>query len=255
MLTARPRGRTLPARTAWLSLCLLFCICSASFLCSFFCFSFAYLLGAYFFGAYFSAFLFGFVGRGAAVCTTREKPGNPHKQRLCDGFIFLKIFLKSSEAFFILFFILCIFQHIIYVQENVRRIRRRTLFPLYFLYSVVETAAALQALFPGLWLSHFLWRKKKKEKERNGAGVSLKKRYFSRFNFCYLVCRSLKCDFGKARLPKLFYQDSTAGRVLVLLRAVHNVTAAKSAYLYETLLRPQLKSVYTSRTLTPETLQ
>ena len=145
-----------------------------------------------------------------------------------------------------MFFILYIFQHIIYVQENVRRIRRRTLFPLYFLYSVVETAAALQALFPGLWLSHFLWRKKKKkEKERKWrVSVSKKKRYFSRFNFCYLVCRSLKCDFGKARLPKLFYQDSTAGIVLVLLRAVHNVTAAKSAHLYETLWRAALKNAY-----------
>ena len=46
-----------------------------------------------------------------------EKPGDPHKQRLCEGFIFLKIFLKSSQAFFILFFILYIFQHIIYVKE------------------------------------------------------------------------------------------------------------------------------------------
>lgn len=156
-----------------------------------------------------------------------------------------------------MFFILCIFLHIIYVQENVRRIRRRTLFPLYFLYSVVETAAALQALCPGLWLSYFLWRKKKKKKKKeNGAGVSLRKeRYFSRFNFCYLDCRSIKCDFGKARLPKMIYQDFAAGRELVLLRAVHNTAAAKSAYLYETLRRPQLKSVYTSRTLTPETLQ
>ena len=155
-----------------------------------------------------------------------------------------------------MFFILYIFRHIIYVQENVRRIRRRTLFPLYFLYSVVETAAALQALCPGLWLSLFLWRKKEKEKkERSGAGVSLKKRYFSRFKFVFLDCRSLKCDFGKARLPKLFYQDSTAGRVLVLLRAVHNVTAAKSAHLYETPRRRQLKSVHLYETLTPEPLQ
>ena len=158
-----------------------------------------------------------------------------------------------------MFFILCIFLHIIYVQENVRRIRRRTLFPLYFLYSVVETAAALQALFPGLWLSLFLWRKKKKKKKEkektNGAEVSLKKRYFSRFNFCYLVCRSLKCDFGKARLPKMIYQDFAAGSVLVLLRAVHNTVAAKSVHLYETPRRRQLKSVHLYETLTPETLQ
>lgn len=140
-----------------------------------------------------------FVGREAAG----EKPGNPHKQRLCDGFIFLKIFLKSSQVFFILFFILCIFLHIIYVQENVRRIRRRTLFPLYFLYSVVETAAALQALCPGLWLSYFFVEKKEKRKRKKWrVSVSEKKRYFSRFNFCDLVCRGLKCDFGKARLPK-----------------------------------------------------
>ena len=107
-----------------------------------------------------------------------------------------------------MFFILCIFLHIIYVQENVRRIRRRTLFPLYFLYSVVETAAALQALFPGLWLSLFLWRKNKKKKKKEWrVSVSKKKRYFSRFNFCYLVCRSIKCDFGKARLPKIFTRN------------------------------------------------
>lgn len=84
-----------------------------------------------------------------------------------------------------MFFILYIFRHIIYVQENVRRIRRRTLFPLYFLYSVVETAAALQALCPGLWLSLFLWgkeKKEKKEKKEDGAEESLKKRdIFSRF--------------------------------------------------------------------------
>ena len=169
-------------------------------------------------------------------------------------YIFKNIFKKFS-SFFVLFFILCFFLHIIYVQENVRRIRRRTLFPLYFLYSVVETAAALQALFPGLWLSHFLCRKKKKRKRENGAEVSLKKRYFSSFNFCDLDCRSIKCDFGKARLPKMIYQDSTAGRVLVLLRAVHNVTAAKSVHLYETPRRRQLKSVHLYETLTPETLQ
>lgn len=193
-----------------------------------------------------------FVGREAAG----EKPGNPHKQRLCDGFIFLKIFLKSSQVFFILFFILCIFLHIIYVQENVRRIRRRTLFPLYFLYSVVETAAALRCNPGVVAVSIFVEKKEKKRKRENGAGVSLKKeRYFSRFNLCYLGCRSLKCDFGKASLPKLFYQDSTAGRVLVLLRAVHNVTAAKSAHLYETPRRRQLKSVHLYETLTPEPLQ
>ena len=126
---------------------------------------------------------------------------------------------------------------------------------LFFIY-VVETAAALQALCPGLWLSHFLWRKKKKRKRENdGAGVSLKKRYFSRFNFCYLVCRSLKCDFGKASLPKMIYQDFAAGRVLVLLRAVLSTAAAKSAYTRQTPRRRQLKSVYTRRTLTPEPLQ
>ena len=39
------------------------------------------------------------------------------------------------------------------------------LFSTIFLYTVVETAAALQALCPGLWLSLFLWRKKKKKKK------------------------------------------------------------------------------------------
>ena len=160
------------------------------------------------------------------------------------------------SSFFILFFILCIFQHIIYVQENVRRIRRRTLFPLYFLYSVVETAAALQALFPGLWLSLFLWRKNKKKKKKEWrVSVSKKKRYFSRFQFVFLCCRSLKCDFGKARLPKMIYQKFSAGKVLVLLRVVHNVTAAKSVHLYDTPRRRQLKSVHLYETLTPETLQ
>ena len=50
---------------------------------------------------------------------------------------------------------------------------------LFFIY-VVETAAALQALCPGLWLSLFLWRKKKKkEKERKWRwSVSKKKEIF-----------------------------------------------------------------------------
>ena len=44
-----------------------------------------------------------------------------------------------------------------------------------------ETAAALQALCTGLWLSLFLWRKKKKRKRENdGAEVSLKKERFFR---------------------------------------------------------------------------
>lgn len=33
----------------------------------------------------------------------------------------------------------------------------------------------------------------------------------------------------------MIYQKFSAGSVLVLLRAAHNVTAAKSAHLYETL--------------------
>ena len=87
--------------------------------------------------------------------------------------------------------------------------------------------------------------KKEKEKEKtNGAEVSLKKRYFSRFKFVFLGCRNLKCDFGKARLPKMIYQDFAEGRVLVLLRAVHNTVAAKSVHLYETPRRRQLKSVH-----------
>lgn len=41
--------------------------------------------------------------------------------------------------------------------------------------NVVETAAALQALCPGLWLSHFLWRKKKKKKKKEWRGSVSKK--------------------------------------------------------------------------------
>lgn len=127
--------------------------------------------------------------------------------------------------------------------------------PVFFIFSRRDGCSPA-GIVPGVVAVSFFVEKKRKKKKRKWRGsVSKKKRYFSRFNFCYLVCRSLKCDFGKARLPKLFYQDSTAGRVLVLLRAVHNVTAAKSAHLYETPRRQQLKSVYTSRTLTPETLQ
>lgn len=145
-------------------------------------------------------------------------------------------------------------------MKDVSRIRRRTpFFYTFFLYNVVETAAALQALCPGLWLSHFLWRKKKKRKRKREnewrGGVSKKKRYFSRFKFCYLDCRSLKCDFGKARLPKMIYQDFAAGSVLVLLRAVHNTAAAKSVHLYKAPLRQPLKSVHLYETLTPEPLQ
>lgn len=148
ILPARPRGRTLPARTAWL----LYAFFSAFVVHLFFALSFVSLLLIYrciLFWCIFFSLSFWFCrprsGRLHPREAAGEKPGDPHKQRLCEGFIFLKIFLKSSQVFFILFFILYVFQHIIYVQENVRRIRRRTLFPLYFLYSVVETAAALQA--------------------------------------------------------------------------------------------------------------
>ena len=154
-----------------------------------------------------------------------------------------------------MFFILCIFLHIIYVQENVRRIRRRTLFPLYFLYSVVETAAALQALFPGLWLSLFLCRKKKKRKRENGAEVSLKKRYFSRFNFCDLDCRSIKCDFGKARLPKIFTRNFRQEKCWFYYWQLITQRPQKVHTFMRHCGELQLKSVYTSRTLTPETLQ
>lgn len=113
-----------------------------------------------------------------------------------------------------MFFILCIFLHIIYVQENVRRIRRRTLFPLYFLYSVVETAAALQALCPGLWLSLFLWRKKKKRKRENdGAEVSLKKRdIFRALILCFWIVAALNVILVKQvyqnDLPEIFGRKS-----------------------------------------------
>jgi hypothetical protein len=80
-------------------------------------------------------------------------------------------------------------------------------------------------------VSIFVEKKEKKKKKENGAGVSLKKRYFSRLNFCYLDCRNLKCDFGKASLPKMIYQKFSAGKEFVSLRAVHSVTAAKSVHL------------------------
>lgn len=124
-------------------------------------------------------------------------------------YIFKNIFKKFLK-FFILFFILCIFQHIIYVQENVRRIRRRTLFPLYFLYSVVETAAALQALCPGLWLSYFLWRKKKKkEKEEMARKRSWEKEtIFRALNLCFWVVAVLNVILVKQDyqndLPEIF---------------------------------------------------
>lgn len=103
-----------------------------------------------------------------------------------------------------MFFILYIFRHIIYVQENVRRIRRRTLFPLYFLYSVVETAAALQALCPGLWLSHFLWRKKKKEKKEKEwrGGVSKKRDIFRALNFVIWIVATLNVILVKQDYQK-----------------------------------------------------
>ena len=129
-----------------------------------------------------------------------------------------------------------------------------TFSPVFFIFSRRDGCSPA-GIVPGVVAVSFFVEKKEKRKRENGAGVSLKKRYFSRFNFCDLDCRSIKCDFGKARLPKMIYQKFSAGKVLVLLRAAHNTASAKSAYLYETLRRPQLKSVYTSRTLTPETLQ
>lgn len=135
-------------------------------------------------------------------------------------------------------------------MKDVSRIRRRTSFlSVYFFLTSTRRLQPCRHCARGCGCLIFCGEKRKKEKERNGAEVSLKKeRYFSRFNFCYLDCRSLKCDFGKASLPKMIYQKFSAGKVLVLLRAVHNVTAAKSVYLYETPWRAALKSAYLYKT-------
>lgn len=53
----------------------------------------------------------------------------------------------------------------------------------------------------------------------------------------------------------MIYQKFSAGKVLVLLRAAHNVTAAKSVHTRQTPRRRQLKSVHLYETLTPEPLQ
>ena len=126
--------------------------------------------------------------------------------------------------------------------------------PVFFIFSRRDGCSPA-GIVPGVVAVSFFVEKKEKRKRENGAGVSLKKRYFSRFNFCDLDCRSIKCDFGKARLPKMIYQDFAAGSVLVLLRAVHNTVAAKSVHLYETPRRRQLKSVHLYETLTPEPIQ
>lgn len=174
-------------------------------------------------------------------------------------YIFKNIFKKFSSFFCFVFYSVCFSAYYI-CKGNERRkpdSPANSFFLYLFFYICRRDGCSPAGIVPGVVaVSFFVEKKEKKEKERNGAGVSLKKkRYFSRFNFCYLDCRSLKCHFGKARLPKLFYQDLAAGSVLVLLRAAHNTAAAKSAHLYETPRRCQLKSVHTSRTLTPEPLQ
>ena len=78
--------------------------------------------------------------------------------------------------------------------------------PVFFIFSRRDGCSPA-GIVPGVVAVSFFVEKKEKRKRENGAGVSLKKRYFSRFNFCDLDCRSIKCDFGKARLPKIFTRN------------------------------------------------
>lgn len=83
--------------------------------------------------------------------------------------------------------------------------------PVFFIFSRRDGCSPAGIVPEVVAVSIFVEKKEKKEKEKektNGAEVSLKKRdYFSRFKFVFLGCRSLKCDFGKARLPKLFTRN------------------------------------------------
>ena len=124
------------------------------------------------------------------------------------------IFKNIFKKFFILFFILRIFLHIIYVKEmkDVSRIRRRTpFFYTFFLYMSSRRLQPCRHSARGCGCLIFCGEKRKKEKERKRkkwrVSVSKKKRYFSRFKFVFLDCHSLKCDFGKARLPKIFTRN------------------------------------------------
>lgn len=134
-------------------------------------------------------------------------PENP-ESRINRGFsrvcIFLKIFLKSSQVFFILFFYSVYFSAY-YICTGKRKADSppNPFSPVFFIFSRRDGCSPA-GIVPGVVaVPLFVEKKEKKEKERNGAEVSLKKeRYFSRFNFCYLDCRSIKCNFGKARLPK-----------------------------------------------------
>lgn len=117
MLPARPRGRTLPARTARLSLCILFCICSTLFFSHFPLFFLLSIYMCILFSAFLSPSFFGFVGREAAVCTAGKSP----ETRINKGFarvcIFLKIFLKSSQVF-LFCFLFCVFFCILYMYRK-----------------------------------------------------------------------------------------------------------------------------------------
>lgn len=138
-----------------------------------------------------------------------EKPGDPHKQRLCEGFIFLKIFLKSSQVFSCFVFYSVYFSAY-YICTGKRKADSppNPFSPVFFIFSRRDGCSPA-GIVPGVVaVSFFVEKKEKKKKKRKWRGsVSKKERYFSRFKFYDLVCRGLKCDFGKARLPKLFTRN------------------------------------------------
>ncbi len=113
------------------------------------------------------------------------------------------IFKNIFKKFFILFFILQVFLHIIYVKEMKAGFAGDLLFSTIFLYTVVETAAALQALCPGLWLSLFLWRKKKKKKKKEWrVSVSKKRDIFRALNLCFWIVAALNLILVKQAYQK-----------------------------------------------------
>jgi hypothetical protein len=115
----------------------------------------------------------------------------------------LYIFKNIFKKFFILFFILQVFLHIIYVKEMKAGFAGDLLFSTIFLYTVVETAAALQALCPGLWLSLFLWRKKKKKKKKEWrVSVSKKRDIFRALNLCFWIVAALNLILVKQAYQK-----------------------------------------------------
>lgn len=168
---ARPHGQALSAYffVFVVHLFSFFSVFFSVFVVHFFFCALFWLLGAYFFRHTFRPF-FLVLQAAKRPSAPPEKPGNPHKQRLCEVFIFLKIFLKSSQVFFILFFILCIFLHIIYVQENVSRIRRRLLcFYTFFLYMSSRRLQPCRHCARGCGCLYFCGEKRKERKRKKMA--------------------------------------------------------------------------------------